>query len=97
MTAIEEYENQLVESNTLKSDYSAKIIKNYLKKKLVAKMKNEANTLSQKTKYDKLKDYLKSDNRKQTSFNDFNRLLGLKIELMEGFMDLKEQEKIKKI
>ena len=60
-------------------------------------MKNEANTLSQKTKYDKLKDYLKSDNRKQTSFNDFNRLLGLKIELMEGFMDLKEQEKIKKI
>ena len=60
-------------------------------------MKNEANTLSQKTKYDKLKDYLKSDNRKQISFNDFNRLLGLKIELMEGFMDLKEQEKIKKI
>ena len=60
-------------------------------------MKNEANTLSQKTKYDKLKDYLKSDNRKQISFNDFNRLLGLKIELMKGFMDLKEQEKIKKI
>ena len=60
-------------------------------------MKNEANTLSQKTKYDKLKDYLKSDNRKQISFNDFNRLLGLEIELMEGFMDLKEQEKIKKI
>ena len=60
-------------------------------------MKNEANTLSQKTKYDKLKDYLKSDNRKQISFNDFNRLLGLKIELMEGCMDLKEQEKIKKI
>ena len=37
MTAIEEYENQLVESNTLKSDYSAKIIKNYLKKNLLLK------------------------------------------------------------
>ena len=37
-------------------------------------MKNEANTLCQKTKYDKLKYYLKSDNRKQISFNDFNRI-----------------------
>ena len=37
MIAIEEYENQLVESNTLKSDYSAKIIKNYLKKNLLLK------------------------------------------------------------
>ena len=61
--------------------------------KFVAERNNEINTLNNKTNYDKLKNYFKSEDTIPISFDGFNCPIDLTRKIKDGSIDLEKAKK----